>query len=379
MKYCFDISPALEEGTGIAFYAKNFLQTIIRMCPEDDIFIGWRPGRGARAQCLCRDLGVGRGRVSGGLLWPLPWVPFFTNSVDVFHSFTPKQPHQRFPRIIQTVHDVYYQIMPDFFLTSSDRSRAFLKRAANQLPRVLEHCVHVITVSDYTRQCLIDLYPSLDPAKITTVHHGIQFEKYQETVKEPPSPVCRQFLGVDYLLHIGSIVRLRNLPRTVSAFARALKGKDRRTGSCSVKLVLLGPSGDDFESVQAEIAHSRVTAEVHCLEFVSEKEKMWLLQNASGLLMFHHCAGFGLPLLEAMAAGIPIAASPVGALPEVAADAAVWASPQDVESMADAITEVLCRGSKVMENVRCGIERSRRMTWDECVRKTMNVYRSLAE
>ena len=111
------------------------------------------------------------------------------------------------------------------------------------------------------------------------------------------------------------------------------------------------------------------------LGLVSREELAGLYRRAACLVFPSLHEGFGLPVLEAMASGCPVAASSVGALPEVCGDAAILFDPEDVHAMENAVREALSRADELSE---AGLARAARFTWEESARRHEDVYRSVA-
>jgi glycosyltransferase involved in cell wall biosynthesis len=139
-------------------------------------------------------------------------------------------------------------------------------------------------------------------------------------------------------------------------------------------------AGTDASPVAAAI-HRAVEAGVpiRYLGFVPEPVLADAYRRASLFVFLSHIEGFGLPPLEAMAAGIPVVCSNVSSLPEVCGDAARLVPPLDVDAAADAIGEVLRDAKLSAQLASAGQARARRFSWDETARRTYDVYvRALA-
>jgi glycosyltransferase involved in cell wall biosynthesis len=115
------------------------------------------------------------------------------------------------------------------------------------------------------------------------------------------------------------------------------------------------------------------------LGYLPEDDVRSLYRAASVFVFPSLCEGFGLPLLEAMACGLPVAASGVSALPEVGGDAAVYFQPEDPEDMAAKIM-LLLEDAGLRESLKAkGRERAKIFTWEKTAEETLNFYRAIAE
>jgi glycosyltransferase involved in cell wall biosynthesis len=116
---------------------------------------------------------------------------------------------------------------------------------------------------------------------------------------------------------------------------------------------------------------------VRILGYLPERELRALYQTAAGFVYPSTCEGFGLPLLEAMAGGCPIAASSAGAIPEVAGDAALLFSPDDISGMAAALLRLLEDKTLRQSLVDRGRKRVREFSWARTARETLAFYRDV--
>ena len=157
---------------------------------------------------------------------------------------------------------------------------------------------------------------------------------------------------------------------TIRAFARVVQ---RVPGA---RLLLVGGETgfSDWEEVEGEIRGHGLSRNVRLLGWLEEKEKLFLLARARGLVMFHLHAGFGLPVLEAMVMGVPVALSRRGALPEVAADAALYADAEDVDGISGAMLCLLDDEDGRRRLIQSGLKRSAMYTWDVTARRTYELY-----
>ena len=151
-------------------------------------------------------------------------------------------------------------------------------------------------------------------------------------------------LPENYLSFIGTLTVHKNVPRLVEAFARA-----RSAGCEDLHLVLAGKRGTGYERIAEQVRRNGLESCVHELGYVPDELLPALYENARMHVLPSITEGFGLPIVEAMAAGTPVITTGRGAMAEVAGDAAVLVDPEDVQSIADAMRDCSRRGSIVLD------------------------------
>jgi glycosyltransferase involved in cell wall biosynthesis len=205
----------------------------------------------------------------------------------------------------------------------------------------------VIAISEHSRGTLIERY-RLSPDRVRTIPLAVDHEVFSPGDKAAQGP---------FLLYPARPWRHKNHARLYAAFARL------RTSRPELRLVLTGQG--DFGTLPEG---------VEARGPVSQDELVRLYRGAAALVFPSLYEGFGLPVLEAMACGCPVACSNVTSLPEVAGDAARLFDPRDADGIAAAVDDVL--GDPAPWVAR-GLERAKRFTWEACARAHEGVYREL--
>ncbi len=201
----------------------------------------------------------------------------------------------------------------------------------------------------------------------------------------PPSPNvdleaswARSFgIREGYVLHVGELSQRKNIPLLLRAVAY-LRAKGRWEGR---QLVLAGAGSpgmrgaDEIQDVLRELDLGDI---VVATGRVPDSQLPGLYRYASLLVMPSLYEGFGFPVLESMAIGTPVVASNISSLPEVAGDAAILVSPEDVAELANAIDTVLKNKAIAEELRQKGFSRAREFSWERAAANTIAVYRSVA-
>jgi glycosyltransferase involved in cell wall biosynthesis len=246
------------------------------------------------------------------------------------------------PPAATTVLDLQHEEHPEFFGRAELAYRKVVYGWTIRRSRV------VITISEHARQTLIERY-GLAPDRVRAIHLAVDPKRFTPAADASPG---------DYLLYPARPWRHKNHARLYEAF-RLLR--EARPG---LRLVLTGEG--DYGPLPAWVeARGRVSAD----------ELVELYRGAAALVFPSLYEGFGMPLVEAMACGCPVASSNVTSLPEVAGDAARLFDPRDPEAIATAVEDVLRDPAPWIER---GLERAKLFTWDACARAHDEVYRELA-
>ena len=275
-----------------------------------------------------------------------------TAGVDVVHATTWAVPRTSRPLVV-TVHDLAFLDDPSHF---TPRGNAFFHRA---LAAVRTRAAAVVVPSHATaEQCLAQGFPA---GLVHVVPHGV------DVPAVTPDAVSRfreeHGLRRDYVLWCGTREPRKNLDRLVAAF-RALAPRD-------VDLVLVGPEG--WGDVQVP---DDATAQVRVVGRLDEADLHAAYAGARAFAFPSIREGFGLPVLEAMAHGVPVLTSRGTACAEVLGDAGVLVDPMDVGSITEGLAELLGAGAEEM-GVR-GRRRSASFTWQDAAERTLEVYRRVA-
>lgn len=238
----------------------------------------------------------------------------------------------------------------------------YMRRAIRQTVR---HAAGLLSVSEFTRQDLLGL-PGIRPERIAVTHEACDPMYKVRTSREAVDAFRRQHgLTRDCLLYAGNISPRKNLELLLDAIARA---GDR----LSWDLVVTGGLSwnEDFD---ARVRALGLAARVRRLGYVI-REEMPLLYDAAGALVFPSLfEGFGLPVLEAQARGVPVVCANATALPEVAGQGALLVDPTSIPAWADALVRVCTDEALRQRLIRLGHANEARFTWRATAEKTMAV------
>jgi glycosyltransferase involved in cell wall biosynthesis len=180
-------------------------------------------------------------------------------------------------------------------------------------------------------------------------------------------------LPPSFLLFVGAQVPRKNLVRFVEAL------KIVHLQGIQIPLVLVGPEGEDSETIRTKAEKLGIGHWVTTTGYLEEKDIRNAYRLASAFVLPSLCEGFGMPLVEAMASGLPVAASRISAIPEVCRDAAVYFQPEDAESMAEKVVLILEDEDLRKRLIARGKERARDFSWKKAATEMLAFYESLIQ
>lgn len=297
-----------------------------------------------------------------------PLEKILREPVDVFHAGEFLFPRSGGTPLVGTLYDLTPELFPHLHLWPN---RVRHRRQMRWLSRHADRAVAISASTARDFRCLFGPLPPID-----VVHPGFQ----PAGNPLPEEEVSRALAGTrerlrlgdaPYVLCVGTVEPRKNGERLVRAFERV-------EGEGDVHLVFAGRRGWRSEGTYSAAAASRAAERIHFAGPVSSLELAALYRGATVFAYPSLYEGFGLPVLEAMGAGVPVLTSGVSSLPEVAGDAALLVDPEDVSSVAEALRRLL-REPRLREELAArGRARAARFSWDAAAAHTLETYRRAA-
>jgi glycosyltransferase involved in cell wall biosynthesis len=286
------------------------------------------------------------------ILWEQTVLPLeaWRYSLDVLFNPGFTAPLAARCALVATFHDLQHKRYPQYFRRFDLPFWKFLLWAAARRSRRL------IAVSEATRADLLHFY-KLPPDRVTVVAHGVnpQFFILDRSQLEP------------YLLCVSTLHPHKNIERLVRAYAR----KPREH-----KLVLAGLRGFQTSAIESLVSELGLGGRVAIPGWLPREDLMRLYEKAHAFVYPSTFEGFGMPVLEAMAAGIPVACADIPVLREVAGDeAALFFDPLDEDALAAALDRIATDAELRLKLAVAGPERARPFTWIRTAEKTLALLR----
>lgn len=372
---------AFGVNAGIAVYLRRLVEALLAVNQETRLVLLFQQRRTRDADAALERLTAhGGGRVevrhggwrttglpARGGSW-LPWQPAIrtlVGEVDVFHAGEGALPRADGTPIVATIYDLTTQLFPQHHTALN---RAWDGRRLRWLSR---HAARVMCISEATRRDLARLQPALAArAEVTLLANASDTtESPDDAARRLRSLRTAHGLGDDrYVLTVGTLEPRKNHLRLVHAFGHMAAAHP------GLRLLLAGRPGWKSDALLRAIADSPVRERIHLLGGVSADDLASLYRGASVFAYPSSYEGFGLPLLEAMAAGVPAVTSTASSLPEVAGQAALLVDPGDEIALAAALDRLLGDDLLRRELSARGIARAAEFSWEITARRTLDAY-----
>ena len=355
MTIALDATYSLDPNpSGVAVYCSQLIDALAHSFPDEEFLLCYRARRFLRSL----RYSLPEENCSRRLLEDFA-CSLFSRQVSVFHGLNQRLPRYRFQRNLTTFHDLF--VLSGDYSTAEFRSRfsALARDAAGRSD-------HIIAVSEFTAD-QISLHFGYPRDQISVIHHGVQPVPNFPT-KQLDEFRRQQGLEMPFLLHVGAIQKRKNVTRLVDAFERL---------NAQFTLVLAGSAGYGAEQIMDRIENSPARARIRALGYVDSDRLAMLYRTASVLVFPSLEEGFGMPVLEAMSAGLPVVTSDRSATAEIAGGAALLVDPEQTESIVDAVERIFTNPLLRRQLVEAGLERAAQFSWIRAAHETTAVYRKL--
>lgn len=375
MRIGVDYTAAVWQGAGIGRYTRELMRATVGRAPELSFHLFYA-ARGlptsapyvAELRALC----TAHPNVTAHpiplsprlltILWqrlrlPLP-AEAMVGPLDLLHAPDFVLPPTR-ARTLLTIHDLTFLVRPE---CAEAGLRRYLSRA---VPRALRRADTVLVDSQATANDLARLLGIAGP-RVRLLYPGVD-ARFRPLPAAELAPVrARLRLPAAFVLFVGTLEPRKNLPRLVQAFAQLSHPE--------LTLVIAGRRGWLYEETFALVEQLALQDRVRFLDFVADQDLPALYNLARAFVYPSLYEGFGLPVLEALACGVPVVTAASSSLLEVAGAAAILVDPHDVGAIADGITRALAE----QEQLRAaGPLQARRFSWATSAQTLIDCYRAL--
>ena len=289
----------------------------------------------------------------------------FFKDVDLIHSSDQFIPITNKP-LLATVMDVIPLSHPQFLKSKSRYLKSFLWK------KLTQRADRIITISEFSKP-EITKYLGFSQNKIDVIPLGVD-ERFFRRVSEDEKQKALKALGITspFFLFLGSIQPRKNLVRLLEAHAKL-----PRSLAQEYPLVIAGKLAWDDGKTLASIKQAVSEGRAKWLNYISEEQKLCLLQSARALTFVSLYEGFGLPITEAFASELPVITSNCTSMPEVAGNAAIIVDPLNSAQITDALLSLIEDSALVNHLKTLGKQRSQLFSWEENANKTQSIYQMM--
>lgn len=272
---------------------------------------------------------------------------FRTGRARLFHGLNQRLPAARYPARVATFHDL-------FVFTAEYSTSGFRERFQKQAREAARRADLILCVSRFTAEQVSEIL-GVPEARLRITPHGVHLPETAAGEQREP-----------LILHVGAVQKRKNLARLVSAFERAAPPPWR--------LVLAGGAGYGAEEVSERIRTSPAAERISWTGWLPDEEIEGLYRRASVFAFPSLDEGFGIPVLEAMAHGVPVLSSTRGALPEVCGDAALLVDPFREDDIAQALESLVRNEALRARLAQAGRARAALFPWRRTIEETWKAY-----
>jgi glycosyltransferase involved in cell wall biosynthesis len=373
MTVYLDVSAAVHRRAGLGRYAENLAHALAPLLPHR-LALFYNREQGIEPLPGLEGLPV-RSVALGYKPWRmLVWLGQLAHvgfnrlapDAELFHATEHLLPPLRGVPTVLTVHDLIFRLLPR---QHKPLNRWYLNLS---MPLFCRRAAHIIAISEQTRRDVVTAY-GVPAEKISVIYEAADPHFRPQPPEATAAARARYHLPERYLLFVGTIEPRKNLTRLLAAFEHL------HAEGLTDALVIAGKRGWLTGDFDAALERSPVRQAVIFPGFVADEDLPAVYARAQLLAMPSLYEGFGLPVLEAMASGAPVACSNSSSLPEIAGEAALLFDPTDVESIRDALRGIL-RDPELQDHLRqLGLRRAGQFSWEHTAQETLAVYRRLTD
>lgn len=360
MRVALDATPLIGIRTGIGTFVDEIIRGINSSVIDEDPInvIEYTLSVGARRRGETRGVWVPIPAGQAPTLWRRtkgPLIERFTGKIDLVHGTNYLVPPSKAPRLV-TVHDLS-------FVHDPVAAPAPVARFDRAVADAVQSGATIHALSNHVAEEIAQRYGA---EKIVVVSPGVH-------IKSVPSSANGNTKA--FILALGATVHRKRIPTLVRAFQQVCEELKE------IHLYIVGPAGDDEGAVKAAIKKLPLSAQKRVLRIgrVDDLERDRLLADASLLAHPSEYEGFGLPVIEAMAAQTPVITTTGGSLAEVAADAAVLVEPENIDELAAGILHIMSSPATRQTLIEKGKARAAEFSWESTARGLIKVYRDIAK
>lgn len=348
MRIGIDMAATAGKKSGLGFYVENLVQHMQQLRGNDELVLIDR---------VKNDL-----RTPTRILWDQCGLPAVAKRRELDVLFQPAFSAPRFKKpVIMTAHDIYGVHHPEHF---SRLARYYWKTL---LPRTMQAADHIVCISEHTKNDLEE-HLGIPSARMTVVPLAASTEfRVVNDVEWLKTQLKDMNIDSPFVLSVGTQEPRKNFPRLIEAFAFARRGQ--------AKLVIVGKAAWDSEAIHRTIDKYNMHDTVILLDYVNADQLLALYNTCVFFILASLYEGFGLPALEAMACGAPVAVSQNSSLPEVVGDAGVMFDPYDAASIRERLDLLFADDGRRAQMQHASLTRATTFSWDRTAQETLDTIR----
>ncbi len=300
-------------------------------------------------------------------LWTFTSLPraLAKEKLDVFFSPTHYVPFfSSIPRVC-AIMDLSYLEYPSLF-----RLKDLIKLKFGTWYSI-QKAQKIITISQFSKDAIVKEY-GVDADTVTVIYPGFDQNIFNTKITQNDIKVSldKFEINYDYILYIGTLQPRKNIVRLIESFS-LLEDK-------SIKLLIIGKKGWLYEEIIKKIEESDLKNRIVWIGYVEDRDLGALLAGAQSFVLPSLYEGFGIPVVEALACGVPVVVSQVSSLPEIAGDAGLYIDPESTTSISDGLTRALSLSESEKDIIRQkGLKHIEQFDWKKSCKKLLELLKSI--
>ena len=376
MRIGLDVREAFrDEPRGIGLYVRHLMREFGALAGNDEFLLYHQLPHKTGSLDIPSNMRTVHTDIRGdrARLWERLQMPFRIrrDRLDIYHgTYNTLPPRLRFipggaPMVV-TLHDVIVTYWPD------DIGDPFVRYARDVTKRVVRDAAIILTVSEWSKRDICERY-GCDPAKVRLSLNGV----HPEFLAGAPSGAAdlirtKYASGQRYVFSPGAVLERKNTGRMLIAW-----GQLCARGANIPPLLLVSGLGREADRFRERAAQAGCGDRVRILPYLDRSELVALYAGAELTVYPSLIEGFGIPVIESLVLGTPVAASNTSAMPEAGADHANYFDPNSIESMAHTIEHALAHRSDFDKIRPAAIARARTFTWQRTAESVLATYREI--
>jgi glycosyltransferase involved in cell wall biosynthesis len=362
MRIGIDATPIFLRKGGIGFYTHNLLESLTRIDTKNEYILF----KTTQSQPEAPIPFISRPNVR--VIYTPKWLQkrrCYKERIDLYHGTNFRLRGRGRKGNCVTIHDLAFKHYPHFLKRRFGQSLSFWKTK-----RDVHRADRVIAVSQHTAKDVVEFF-KIDKERVRVVYHGVEDYFRPDVPAESilEIKINYRILTPQYILWVGTLEPRKNLPTLIEAYSKLKSIHSEYT------LVLGGGPGWQYQDI-LNLALS-LGNRIQITGYLPQEDLIPLYAGASLFVYPSLYEGFGMPLLEAMASGVPIVASKTSSIPEVVGDAGILVDPLSISDLSEAILKLLENSSLRSTYKERGIQRAKQFTWERAAQETLKIYQEI--
>lgn len=375
MKIVVDVSYLQKKRTGYGHYTTELLNILLKYGTENEYILfgaSYKLDRDALLKFKSANVRLNIYNIPGSVKrfyynkFRYPEISFFLGDFNIFHSVEPLVPPLKNNKLVLTVHDLAFKKFPQYF-------ESHVLRWEKYIARNIESADAIIVQSIQTKNDLVEIFRvekekiHLVQLPISVIFNNIRNLEFENLIRE------KYNLYNPFVLFVGTIEPRKNIPSLIKAFEII-----KKTNKIELDLVIVGKAGWKCKEIMNLMAKSEFKNEIKYLNYLEEEHLAAIYRMAMVFVYPSFYEGYGVPVLEAMASGVPVITSDTSSLKEIANGSAILVDPYNIEQIYESILKLYYDTSLRDKFSEAGMRRVKFFDAKTAAEKIFNLYNKIS-